>query len=429
MASNPSFPPFDVATVRAHFPALMQTVNGVTPAYLDNPGGTQVPEGVLAAIRRYLIEANSNRHGMFHTSELTDATVDAAREAMADLLNATPGEIVFGPNMTTLTFSISRAIGRTLQAGDEIVLTHMDHDGNVSPWLLLARDYDLTVRWADFDPETGEMDLASFQNALSDRTKVAAFVYASNALGTINDAAKLVEMAHSAGALAYVDAVQYAPHGPIDVAALDCDFLVCSAYKFFGPHAGIAYGRQELLDTLPAYKVRPAPSAAPDRWETGTANHEGLAGVTAAVEYLAWIGETFGADDDAQAAAYSGRRATLKKGIHAIQNYEHTVTRHLLEGLNGIEGVTVRGIDDPERAADRVPTVIFNVEGRHPEAVARRLGEQGIYVWDGNYYALEVMERLGMEQSGGMVRVGAVHYNTHAEIDRFLAAVEDIARG
>lgn len=429
MTPHPAPIPFDIDAVRAHFPALSQMVNGVTPAYLDNPGGTQVPEGVLTAMRRYLIEANSNRHGMFHTSELTDATVETAREAMADLLNASPGEIVFGANMTTLTFSISRAIGRTLQAGDEIVLTRMDHDGNISPWLLLARDYDLTVRWADFDPETGEMDLASFENALSERTKVAAFVYASNALGTINNAAKLVEMAHSAGALAYVDAVQYAPHGPIDVAALDCDFLVCSAYKFFGPHAGIAYGRRELLDSLPAYKVRPAPNEAPDRWETGTANHEGLAGVTAAVEYLAWIGETFGAADDPQAAAYSSRRATLKRAIHAIQGYEHTLTRRLLEGLNGIEGVTVRGIDDPARAADRVPTVIFNIAGQHPEAVARKLGEQGIYVWDGNYYALAVMERLGLEESGGMVRVGAVHYNTIEEIDRFLSAVEAIAKG
>ncbi len=419
---------FDVLAVRRQFPALHRRVNGVRPLYLDNPGGTQVPNGVIRAMRRYLIEANANTHGSFRTSALTDEIIYAARVAMADLLNASsPQEIVFGPNMTTLTFHISRAIGRTLSRGDEIIVTHMDHDANIAPWLLLARDHDLTVRWVDFDVETGRLNLEQMAALISPKTRLIACVYASNALGTINDIRRVVEMAHSVGALTYIDAVQYAPHGPIDVQALGCDFLTCSAYKFFGPHVGVLYSKYEHLASLPAYKVRPAPDEVPERWETGTQNHEGLAGVAAAVDYLAWVGERFGEPFAAQVEGYEGRRRTLKMALHAIRHYEYSLSRALLKGLSAMPGVTVCGITDLDCLHERVPTVIFTLEGKSPRQVARALNEAGIYVWDGNYYALAVMERLGREQEGGMVRVGAVHYNTRREITRFLRELWRIA--
>lgn len=419
---------FDVMAVRRQFPALHQRVNGVRPLYLDNPGGTQVPRGVIHAMRRYLVEANANTHGLFHTSTLTDQVVLAARTAMADWLNApTPQEIVFGPNMTTLTFHISRAIGRTLSRGDEIIVTHMDHDANIAPWLLLARDHGLTVRWVDFDPMTGRLNLDQMAASIGPRTRVVACVYASNALGTINDIRRVVKMAHSVGALAYIDAVQYAPHGPIDVQALDCDFLACSAYKFFGPHVGVLYGKYEHLASLPAYKVRPAPDEVPERWETGTQNHEGLAGVAAAVDYLAWVGERFGEPFAAQVKGYQGRRRTLKLAMYAIRHYEYSLSQVLIRGLSAMQGVTISGITDLNCLHERVPTVIFTLKGKSPQQVARALNEAGTYVWDGNYYALAVMERLGREAEGGMVRVGAVHYNTRREISRFLRELWRIA--
>lgn len=421
-------PAFDVSVVRRKFPALRQQVGGVRPVYFDNPGGTQVPNIVVEAMRRYLIETNSNLNGAFHTSELTDKIVTDARAAMADFLNApSDREIVFGPNMTTLTFSMSRAIGRTLKAGDEIVVTRMDHDGNIAPWLLLARDHDLTVRWVNFDVETGLLDMRHFERQITDRTKLVACVYASNALGTINDVARVVEMAHAAGALAYIDAVQYVPHSPTDVQALDCDFLVCSAYKFFGPHVGVLYGKSEHLERLPAYKVRPASDEIPDRWETGTQNHEGLAGVAAAIEHLTWIGERFGEPFREKVKGYRGRRRTLKLAMAAIKAHEQTLSQHLIAGLEMIRGVRICGITEPEHFDRRVPTVIFTVEGKTPRDVASELGKTGIYVWDGNYYALSVMESLGFEETGGMVRVGMAHYNTHREVDRFLSELERIA--
>ncbi len=419
---------FDVTAVRRRFPALRQKIDGVQPAYLDNPGGTQVSDFVLKAMRTYLVEANANTHGDFHTSRLTDETIAGARRAMADLLNApSPDDIVFGPNMTTLTFGISRAIGKTLGKGSEIVVTRMDHDANISPWLLIARDYGFKIKWAEFDPKTGRLDYEQMQKLIGDRTKVVACVYASNALGTINDVLRVVEMAHAAGALAYIDAVQYAPHGPIDVQALDCDFLACSAYKFFGPHMGMVYGKHEHLASLPAYKVRPAPDSVPDRWETGTQNHEGIAGVAAAVDYLAWVGEQFGGPFARQAAGFRGRRKTLKQAMLAIKHHEQSLSRRLLEGLKAIDGVDVVGIANVDHLDERVPTVIFSVKGERPQQVAAALGAAGIYVWDGNYYALAVMEKLGREEHGGMVRVGATHYNTTREIDRFLKALEPIA--
>lgn len=420
---------FDVNAIRGKFPALDQVVNGIRPVYLDNPGGTQVPAGVIDAMKDYLITANSNHMGAFLTSQLTDRTIHDARIAMADMLNAPgPETIVFGQNMTTLTMHFSRSIGTTLGSGDEIVLTHMDHDANISPWLLMARDHGLQVRWVDWNTETGRLKMDQMADAIGHKTKLVACGYASNALGTINDVAKVVEMAHAAGALAYIDAVHYAPHGPIDVQMLDCDFLVCSAYKFFGPHVGVLYGKQEHLESLPAYKVRPAPDTIPERWETGTQNHEGLAGVRAAVDYLAWVGGQFGEPFVEQVEGYQGRRRQLKAAMLAAQNYERTLSQQLLEGLSGIDRVTLAGITDIEHLEERTPTVVFNIEGKTPLPVATELGKAGIYVWDGNYYALEVMQALGREEHGGMVRVGAAHYNTHTEIDRFLDEVRKVAK-
>jgi cysteine desulfurase family protein (TIGR01976 family) len=423
-------PSFDVARIRERFPALNRTIDGLPPVYLDNPGGTQVSATVIEAMVHYLIETNGNSHGDFRTSHLTDAMVTASREAMADFLNApSPREIVFGPNMTSLTFHVSRAIGRTLSAGDEVIVTRMDHDANIAPWLWLAEDRDLTVRWADFDPETGRLDYAQLAGQITDRTRLIACVYASNALGTINEAARVAALARDAGALSYIDAVQYAPHGPIDVGALGVDFLVCSAYKFFGPHVGVLYGKTEHLERLPAYKVRPSPTTSPDRWETGTANFEGIAGVSAAIDYLTWIGETFGGPFTDQTTGYAGRRGVLKRAMHAIRSYERNLSRSLLDGLSSLDGVTVFGIDDLDALGDRVPTVIFDVAGKHPADVAAALGEHEIYVWDGNYYAQAVMERLGFEGKGGLVRVGPVHYNTVNEIDHFLTTLRGIVEG
>ncbi len=420
----------DVSVVRRKFPALRQRVKGKRPVYFDNPGGTQVPSEVISAMRQYLVGANSNTHGVFHTSQQTDRIVDEARLAMADKLNAdSPDEIVFGSNMTTLTMHISRSIGRTLNKGDEIIVTRMDHDANIAPWLLVARDHDLIIRWVDFDPETGRLDLEQMGALITHKTKLVACVYASNALGTINDVARVTRMAHAVGAWTYIDAVQYAPHGSMDVQALDCDFLVCSAYKFFGPHVGILYGKREHLASLPAYKVRPASDEVPERWETGTQNHEGLAGVKATVDYLAWLGERFGRPFETQVGGDKGRRGLVKLAMAAIQDYEHRLTKHLLEGLATIQGVRVFGITDLESLDERVPTIVFTVEVQPPREVARKLGEAGLYVWDGNYYALAVMERLGCQEKGGMVRVGVVHYNTQREIEDFLGELEGIARG
>jgi len=425
----PAAPRFNVNAVRRKFPALKQTVKGLSPVYLDNPGGTQVPQQVIDSMRDYLVTANSNHMGAFHTSQLTDQTIWDARVAMADFLNApSPKNIVFGQNMTTLTMHISRAVGQTLHKGDEIVLTRMDHDANVSPWLLIARDHGLKVKFAEWDVESGRLRMDHLQKQVTAKTKLIACSYASNALGTVNDARQVAQIARSAGALSYIDAVHYAPHGPIDVQSLDCDFLACSAYKFFGPHVGVLYGKTEHLESLPAYKVRPAPDEAPERWETGTQNHEGLAGVIGAIEYLAAVGEEFGEAYAPQAKGFKGRRKQLKQAMFATRAYEQILSQRLLKGLQAIDKVTIAGIMDMDALGERTPTVIFNVQGKTPLQVATALGKAMIYVWDGNYYALEVMTALG-RQPEGMVRVGAAHYNTVAEIDRFLDELDRIIGG
>jgi cysteine desulfurase family protein (TIGR01976 family) len=408
--------PLNPSLVREQFPSLKRRA-----IFLDNPGGTQIAQQSLDRITDYLLHHNANHEGAFATSIESDAILAEAHTTMADLLNAArPDEIVFGANMTSLTLHISRSIARTWSPGDEIVVTRLDHDANITPWNLAARDRGVNVRWVDFNPEDGKLNLEDLQQALEKKPRLLAVGYASNALGTINPLDQIIPMAHAAGALVYVDAVQYAPHGLIDVQALDCDFLVCSAYKFFGPHAGILYGRYDLLDELTAYKVRPASNEPPGKFETGTQNHEGIAGVLGAVEYLDWVGATFGGEFLAQyAGRYQGRRLRLKLAMSAIRAYEFEISRLMLDILAETPGVKLYGPNEPDKLEGRVPTFSFTLEGWGPRQLAEALAEEDIFTWDGNYYALAVTERLGLEESGGMLRAGPVHYNTLEEIERF----------
>ncbi len=406
----------DLTAIRGQFPSLDR------PAiFFDNPGGTQIAKPSLDRINRYLLECNANHEGVFATSIESDAILDEAHRAMADFYNAAgPDEIIFGNNMTTLTLHISRSLSREWKSGDEIIVTRLDHDANVTPWVLAAQDRGVNVTWIDFDVEDGTLKLDALQKALERKPRMLAVGYASNSLGTINPVARIVKMAHEAGTLVYIDAVQYAPHGPIDVQRLDCDFLVSSSYKFFGSHAGILYGKRELLERLYAYKVRPATDSLPGKFETGTQNHEGIAGVLGAIEYFEWVGEQFGAEQAAGLAeyGYTGRRSTLKKAMSAIRAYEFELNRALLSTLQSIPDLMIFGLTDVRRLDERVATFSFRLKSMHPRAVAEELGKAGIYVWDGNYYAINVTERLGLEDSGGMVRVGATHYNTLDEVQR-----------
>ncbi len=412
--------------IRQQFPSLNR------PAiFFDNPGGTQIAKPSLDRINRYLLECNANHEGVFATSIASDAVLDEAHRAMADFYNApSPDEIVFGNNMTTLTLHISRSISREWNEGDEIVVTRLDHDANVTPWVLAAQDRGVKVNWVDFDVEEGTLRLDDLQRALERKPRLLAVGYASNSLGTINPVQKMIKMAHDAGTLVYVDAVQYAPHGAIDVQKLDCDFLVSSAYKFFGTHAGILYGKRELLENLFAYKVRPATNKLPGKFETGTQNHEGIAGVLGAVEYFEWIGREFGSEyaEGFAGSGYSGRVLTLKKAMTAIHAYEFELNRALLSVLQEVPGITIFGLTDPRRLDERVATFSIRLNNQHPHDVAKKLADQGIYVWDGNYYAINVTERLGLEDQGGMVRVGAAHYNTLDEITRLGVALQKIAK-
>jgi cysteine desulfurase family protein (TIGR01976 family) len=416
---------FDVHSLREQFPALQCLRDGRPAVFLDGPGGTQVPRHVLDAMVHYLSTCNANTHGAFATSRESDAVLRQAHEAVADLLNApSADEVVFGPNMTTLTMHLSRAIGRTLRAGDEVVVTRMDHDANVSPWVLAARDAGAVVRRVDMRPEDCTLDLDDLRRQLGPRTRLVAVTCASNAVGTINDVATIGRWAHDAGALVFLDAVHYAPHGPIDVLAWGCDFLACSAYKFFGPHVGILWGRRELLVSLPAYKVRPAADSLPDRWMTGTQNHEGLAGVAAAVDYLADVGASHPADGE-PFAGMAPRRRHVHAGLAAIRAYEADLCRRLLAALAERPRFKVWGITDPARLSERVPTVAVTCAGRSPDQLAAQLASRHVYAWNGNMYAQELTERLGLEDSGGVLRLGLVHYNTAEEIDRLLQALDE----
>jgi cysteine desulfurase family protein (TIGR01976 family) len=414
-------PTIDLAWVRAQFPALAQEVGGRPAVFFDGPGGTQVTQGVIDAISEYLTRSNSNTHGAFLTSARTDETIAAAHAAMADFLGCDPDEVVFGANMTTLTFAISRALGREFGPGDEILLTRLDHDANVSPWAALA-EQGAVIRYADVDVEDCTLDMIDLKRQLNQRTRLVAFGYASNAVGTINDVAEIVRLAHSVGALTYIDAVHYAPHGPIDVRALDTDFLACSPYKFFAPHSGTLYAKREHLQRLRPYKLRPATEELPGRWMTGTQSHEIMAGVTAAIDYLVELGQRVGAVE-----AEGNRREAVLAAMNAIQVYERTLSEKLVAGLLAIPGLTFYGISDPARFATRTPTVAVRIAGHTPRELAEQLGRRGIFCWDGNYYAVNLAERLGVEDSGGMLRIGLVHYNTAEEIDRLLEALRELA--
>jgi len=411
--------PLDIAWVRAQFPSLQLQVNGHPAAFLDGPAGTQVPKQVMDAVQNYYLESNANTCGAFATSRSNDAIIASARAAMADFFNCDKDEVVFGQNMTTITFALARAIGRMLEPGDEIVVTTLDHDANVAPWHALE-DLGLVIRQVDIHESDCTLDLEDLKHKINPNTKLVAVGYASNAVGTINPVAEITKMAHAAGALMFIDAVHYAPHGPIDVRALDCDFLVCSPYKFFGPHMGTLYGKREHLLRFRPYKVRPAPDSLPDRWETGTQVQELIAGIGAAVDYLAELGRR--CDPSAK-----DRRGALLAAYRATREHEMELFLRLAEGLLAIPHLQFFGISDLKRLHERCSTVSVRLANHTPTEVATFLGERGIFTWDGNYYALNLTERLGVEATGGLLRIGLVHYNTAEEVDRLLAALKEIA--
>jgi len=410
----------DTAWVRAQFPSLQLRVNGQPAVFFDGPAGTQVPQQVTRAIQDYLLHKNANTYGAFATSRQSDEAIAAARSALADFFHCDAGEVVFGQNMTTVTFALARAIGRDLRAGDEIVVTTLDHDANVAPWRALE-EKGVVIRQVDIREADCTLDLADLQENITGKTKLIAVGYASNAVGTINPVAEITKIAHAAGALMFIDAVHYAPHGPIDVKALDCDFLVCSPYKFFGPHMGTLYGKREHLERLRPYKVRPASDQIPDRWETGTQLHELIVGVNAAVDYLAALGR------HCDATATSCREALLA-AYAATVPYERTLVTRLIAGLLEIPELRLFGITDPARFAERCSTVSARIGEHNPTAIAAFLGGRGIFTWDGNFYALNLTERLGIQDSGGLLRIGLVHYNTIDEVERVLAALNEFAR-
>ena len=416
----------DLHTIRQQFPSLDR------PAiFLDNPAGTQISKPSLDRINRYLLENNANHEGMFETSRKSDEILHETHATMADFLNASRSEeIIFGNNMTTLTLHMSRSLARNLQVGDNILVTRLDHDANIAPWMLVAEDKGCNLLWVDIDVEDGTLDLDDFARALEKKPKIAAFGYASNLLGTVNPVKKLTKMAKDAGALVYIDAVQYAPHGPIDVQDIGCDFLVCSSYKFFGPHAGALYGKYDLLNELKAYKVRPASDELPYKFETGTQNHEGIAGVLGALEYFEWLGRQFGAEQEKawKEAGFSGRKLELKKGMSAMRAYESELSKALIGIVESVPGTHIYGITDFDRLDERVPTVSFTVEGKDPEQLAKAIGDENIYVWNGHNYALAIVERLELLEAGGMIRVGPVHYNTLDELEKFGDVLKKVAK-
>lgn len=409
----------DIGWVRSQFPSLQLQVNGQPAAFLDGPAGTQVPTQVMHAIQNYLTTSNANTCGAFLTSRRTDEMIANTRASMADFFHCDPKEVVFGQNMTTITYAISRAIGREFHPGTEILLTTLDHDANFSPWKALE-EKGVVIRQADIRDEDCTLDLEDLKSQLSARTRLVAVGYASNAVGTINPVAEITRMAHAVGAMVYIDAVHYAPHGLIDVKELDCDFLVCSPYKFFGPHMGTLYGKREYLERLKPYKVRPCTDQIPDRWESGTQLHELIAGIGAAVEYIAEVGRR----SDKSAGK---RREALTAAYRTTVAHERLLIARLIEGLQAIPGVHIYGITDPKRFDERCSTLSLRIGDHHPTEIAKFLGDRGIFTWDGNYYALNLTERLGVESKGGLLRIGLVHYNTAEEVDRLLAALREFA--
>ena len=403
---------FAAVQARKHFPALALTDAGRPRVYFDNPAGTQVPQQVVDRTLDCLVNRNANLGGYFATTMAAGALVDAAHQACADFYNAaTPAEIVFGQNMTTLTFHMSRCLGRRFRKGDEIVLSRMDHDANVAPWLLLAEDLGLTVRWMDFDTGTYEFPDDALSKVLSDRTRLVAMGMASNCTGTVNDTKRFAAQARAVGAIVYLDAVQFAPHYAIDVQELGADIVVSSAYKWFGPHQGVLWGRKDLLAETFGYKVRPAGEDLPHKFETGTLSHEGMAGCLGAIEYL----EQFGTGDT--------RARRIASAWTAMAAYEQQLTLRLIEGLKSFKGLTIRGITSANAMHRRVPTVSFTLDGHHPQALAKSFAADNIFVWSGHNYAVEPVSRMGLMDKGGVLRVGLAHYNTEAEVDALLSSL------
>ena len=418
---------YDLEQIRGKFPALNIKDSGVRRIYFDNPAGTQVPIEVIEAVQKCMIESNANIQGGFETSNRADKILDEFHQSMADFLNATSSEeIIFGQNMTTLTLHISRSIGRLLSKGDEIILSRMDHDANISPWLLLAEDIGLSVKWLSFDTEKYEFDLNCLENLLSDKTKLICIGGASNLLGTINDIKSICKIAKKANALTYIDAVQLAPHVSIDVQDIDCDFLVCSAYKFFGPHQGILWGKRKLLKSLSPYKVRPATSELPGCFETGTQSHEGMAGTTAAVNYFAWIGHEYAETYQIENKYKNERTKFIHAALDYLFEYEKLLTIDLIEGLQNIKNVQVQGITEKNALDRRLPTVSFSVIGLSPSLIAEELAKENIFVWSGHSYALEVVKSLNLLDKGGVLRTGPVHYNTINEVHEFLEILDKL---
>ncbi len=415
---------YNITEIRARFPSLTIQDNDTNRIYLDNPGGTQICKTSLDKIQNYLIRNNANRGGSFRTSIDTETILLDARRAMSEFLNAdSEREIVFGQNMTSITFAIARSLAKWIRPEHEIIVTRLDHDGNIAPWLQLSNETGAKIRWIDFDPRDCTLSLKDFKKTITDKTKLVAVGYASNSVGTINPIKEITSIAHSVGALVFVDAVQYAPHAPIDVKDIDADFMVCSPYKFFGPHQGVLWGKYELLDKLPPHKVRPAENNPPHKFETGTQSHEGQAGTLGALEHIEWIGKQFGSQYASQFSKLSDRSLHMHCGMAAIQEYEQKLSAHLIEGLQKISEVNIHGITDIQRLDERVPTVSFTVQGYHPRQIAQIMGDNNIFVWDGHYYAIEIINQLGLEKTGGMIRVGAAHYNTIDELDQLLAVL------
>jgi cysteine desulfurase family protein (TIGR01976 family) len=408
----------DLAWVRSQFPALAQTVNGHPAVFLDGPGGAQVPQRVIDAIADYLSRNNANTGGAYSTSRNTERMIAEARSAMGDFLNCDADEIVFGPNMTTLTYAVSRALGREFGPGDEIVLTLLDHDANFSPWKALE-EKGVIIRTVKFNEEDCTLDMQDLAGKISARTRLVAVGYASNAVGTINNVAEVVRLARKAGALSYIDAVHYAPHGPIDVRALDCDFLACSTYKFFGPHMGVLYGKREHLKALHPYKLRPNTDNIPNCWEWGTLNHECIAGIKACIDYWEELGRRAKPE-------VSTRRAAILAAHEAIHQHERKMTEKMIAGLLAIPGLKLYGISDRRCLDRRCATFAVRIEGHTPLELATKLGERGFFTWDGNYYALNLTEQLDVERLGGFLRIGLAHYNTMEEVEWLLAALREI---
>ncbi|TJW17773.1 MAG: cysteine desulfurase-like protein [Mesorhizobium sp.] len=410
---------FPIGAVREKFPALSLNDKGRRRIYLDNPAGTQVPQAVADAVSRCLLTTNANLGGFFETTVAAQQVVDDAHAAMADFLGAaSPQEIIIGANMTTLTYHMSRTLGRTMKPGDEVILTRMDHEGNVSPWLQLAEDLGLVARWLAFDEQSWQVEEAALSALLTDRTRLLALNYASNLTGSINRVKALTRIARQAGALVYVDAVQFAPHGLINVRDLGCDFLICSAYKFFGPHMGILWGRLDVIDALKPYKCRCSSNGLPERFELGTPQIELLAGLSAAVGHFEELG--------AVAGEGGSRRDKIAAAFSASIAYENPLAQRLIDGLSDIAGLTIHGITDPARISQRVPTVSFTVDGIVPETIVRQMNAENIFLWSGHNYAWELVHQLGIPAEHGVVRIGIAHYNTAAEIDETLESVHRV---